>query len=247
MDTAGRANHDHKPSMLQDVPVHRPPEIGTLNEGLVTWVATDSKAVKDLAGVDGIWLVPGSPYADDGAAYAAARWARENDVPFLGTCGGLQYAVVELFRNVLGVADASHAESDGADDSNVVHPLACRLQGEERVVRPLDGTRFSRLMNGEPFVGMRYCGYGPGPDEVRRLVEAGMVVEATADDAGAEVIELPANRFYMLTLFQPHIGALAGKPLHPLLREFVRCARAYSRGRRAAVSRSVHAADRART
>jgi len=40
-----------------------------------------------------------------------------------------------------------------------------------------------------------------------------------------QVIELPANRFFVLTLFQPHIGALAGKPLHPLLGEFVRCAR----------------------
>lgn len=40
------------------------------------------------------------------------------------------------------------------------------------------------------------------------------------------MIELPANRFFVLTLFQLHIGAVAGKPLHPLLREFVRCARA---------------------
>jgi hypothetical protein len=55
-----------------------------------------------------------------------------------------------------------------------------------------------------------------------------MVIEATAEDAGAEVLELPANRFYMLTLFQPHIGALAGRPLHPLLREFVRCARRHA-------------------
>jgi CTP synthase (UTP-ammonia lyase) len=47
------------------------------------------------------------------------------------------------------------------------------------------------------------------------------------------VLELPANRFYMLTLFQPQVGALAGKPLHPLLREFVRCARAYAAGGRA--------------
>jgi CTP synthase (UTP-ammonia lyase) len=189
------------------------------------WAGTDSEAVQDLARFDGVWLVPGSPYADDGAAYEAVRWARENDVPFLGTCGGLQYAVVEYFRNVLGAASASHAEADGTDESNVVHALACRLQGEERLVRPVAGTRFSRLVNGEPFVGMHYCSYGPGPEEVQRLVEAGMVVEATAEDAGVEVIELPSNRFFMLTLFQPHIGALAGRPLHPLLGEFVRCAR----------------------
>ena len=195
------------------------------------WVATDRDRVRDLSEFDGVWLVPGSPYADDAAAYEAVRWARENDVPFLGTCGGLQYAVVEYFRNVLGAVDASHAESDGSDASNVVHALACRLQGEERIVRPVLGTRFSELVAGEPFVGMHYCSYGPGPDEVERLIEGGMVVEATAADAGAEVLELPANRFFMLTLFQPQVGALAGKPLHPLLREFVRCAGARSAAR----------------
>ena len=145
-------------------------------------------------------------------------------MPFLGTCGGLQYAVVEYFRDVLGVSDASHAESDGSDTSNVVHALACGLQGEERVVQPVPGTRFWELVEGKPCVGMHYCSYGPGPEEVERLVAAGLVVGATAVDAGAEVIELPSNRFFMLTLFQPQVGALAGKPLHPLLQDFVRCA-----------------------
>jgi CTP synthase (UTP-ammonia lyase) len=221
---------DRKPSH----PSHRELDaiLSMLGEDVsAEWVATDGDRIGQLAGFDGIWLVPGSPYADDAAAYEAVRWARENDVPFFGTCGGLQYAVVEYFRNVLGVCDASHAESDGERETNVVHALACGLQGEERPVRPIAGTRFARLVGGEPFVGMHYCSYGPGPDEVRRLVSAGMVVEATADDAGAEVIELPEHRFFMLTLFQPHIGALAGKPLHPLVREFVRCARAYAEGR----------------
>ena len=211
---------------------------GQLGEDVsAEWVATDEDRVRDLGEFEGIWLVPGSPYASDAAAYEAVRWARENDVPFLGTCGGLQYAVVEYFRNVIGALDASHAESDGSDVSNVVHAMACSLQGEQRVVRPVAGTRFSELVDDEPFVGMHYCSYGPGPGEVERLVEAGMVVEASAEDAGAEVLELPANRFYMLTLFQPQVGALAGKPLHPLLREFVRCARAYAHGRGAPVAR----------
>ena len=197
-----------------------------LGEGVdAQWVSTDGARVRDLDGFDGIWLTPGSPYADDAAAYDAVRWARERDVPFLGTCGGLQYAVIEYFRNVLGLASASHAESDGVDDTNVVRALACSLDGEERLVRPLAGTRFARLVDGEPFVGMHYCSYGPGTEALQRLVEGGMVIEATADDAEAEVIELPTNRFFMLSLFQPQIGAVAGKPLHPLLREFVRCAR----------------------
>jgi CTP synthase (UTP-ammonia lyase) len=215
---------------------------GQLGEGVSSeWVATDGDRVRDLGEFDGIWLVPGSPYADDAAAYQAVRWARENDVPFLGTCGGLQYAVVEYFRNVLGVFDASHAESDGSEETNVVHALACSLQGEERLVRPVAGTRFSALVGDQPFAGIHYCSYAPGPDEVKRLVGAGMVVEATAEDAGAEVLELPANRFFMLTLFQPQVGALAGKPLHPLLREFVRCAHVYARRRARAAGAAVTA------
>jgi CTP synthase (UTP-ammonia lyase) len=229
---------------MPDHPSHRELDAvrGMLGPDVVAeWVATDSGTIRDLAGLDGVWLVPGSPYADDDAAYTVVTWARENDVPFLGTCAGLQYAVVEYFRNVLGVASASHAEADGTGQSNVVHPLTCRLQGEERLVRPIAGTRFSRLVNDRSFTGMHYCSYGPGPGEVERLVESGMVVEATADDAGAEVIELPANRFFVLTLFQPHIGALAGKPLHPLLGEFVRCAREYAQRRGAGHADAVAA------
>jgi CTP synthase (UTP-ammonia lyase) len=190
-----------------------------------TWVPTDSARIDDLEGFDAVWLVPGSPYADDEAAYAAITWAREQDVPFLGTCGGLQYAVVEFFRNVLGEGTASHAESDGEGADNVVTALACSLQGQERLIRPVPGTRFAALVGSQSFVGMHYCGYAPDPRQVQRLVDGGLVVGATAEDAGVEVLELPENRFYLLSLFQPQVGSLAGKPLHPLLGEFVRCAR----------------------
>jgi CTP synthase (UTP-ammonia lyase) len=117
------------------------------------WVPTDGDRARDLGGFDGIWLTPGSPYVDDAAAYEAVKWSRERDVPFLGTCGGLQYAVIEYFRNVVGLASASHAESDGVDETNVVRALACSLNGEERVVRPIAGTRFSTLVNDEPVRG----------------------------------------------------------------------------------------------
>jgi CTP synthase (UTP-ammonia lyase) len=193
------------------------------------WAPTDGEQVKDLSAFTGVWLTPGSPYADDAAVYHVVRWARENDVPFLGTCGGLQYAVIEYFRHVLDVADASHAESDGAADGKVIRPLACSLHGQERVVRPVPGTRFARLVDNRPFVGMHYCNYGPGPAELQRLVQSGMMIEAAADDAEAEVIELPSNRFFMLTVFQPQIGAVASRPVHPLIREFVRCARRRAR------------------
>ena len=92
---------------------------------------TDELKVRDLSAYDGIWLVPGGPYRDDDAVVAAIREARTSDLPFLGTCSGLQYAVLEYARGVLGQTDASHAEADGEDPSNVVVPLAaCRARSE---------------------------------------------------------------------------------------------------------------------
>lgn len=181
------------------------------------WVSTDSGI--DVASYDGVWLVPGSPYADDAAALRAVSAARELGVPFLGTCGGMQYAVVAFVRDVLGEA-ATHAESDGVDDDNVVSSLACSLVGEERVVTPVPGTRFASWVTA-PFPGMHFCSYAPTESAVARLVDAGVVVDATAPDAGAEVLEFPDHPFFVTSMFQPHVGALAGAPVHPLVAAFV--------------------------
>ena len=60
----------------------------------------------------------------------------------------------------------------------------------------------------------------PTPEVVARLVEAGVVVGATAPDAGPEVLEFPDHPFYVTSMFQPHIGAMEGRPVHPLVRAF---------------------------
>jgi CTP synthase (UTP-ammonia lyase) len=185
------------------------------------WVPTDSEF--DITAFDGVWLVPGSPYADDAAVMAALTVVRERGIPFLGVCGGMQYAVLEWTRNVLGSA-ATHAESDGAGEDNAVAALACSLYGEERLVTPVPGTRFAGWQP-EPFVGMHFCNYAPTAEAVTALEKIGVVVGATADDAGAEVLEFPDHPFYVTSMFQPHIGALAGAPVHPLLRAFVEAVR----------------------
>lgn len=181
------------------------------------WVRTD--VGQDLATYDGVWLVPGSPYADDAAVYATIRAARETGQPFLGTCGGMQYAVIESIRNLVGFR-ASHAESDGVGDDNAVVPLACSLQGQARIVKPVAGSRFGSWVD-EPFAGRHYCSYAPSVESVGLLQKAGVVIGATAEDAGAEVLEWPGHPFFVTSMFQPHIGTLAGAPVHPLVREFV--------------------------
>lgn len=181
------------------------------------WVPTDSGL--DVTAYDAVWLVPGGPYADDRAVLAALTTVRERGIPFLGTCSGMQYAVVEYARSVLGVR-ATHAEADGESDDNVVSALACSLYGEERLVTPVPGTRFASWVP-QPFAGMHFCNYAPTAAAVDRLVASGVVVGATAPDAGAEVLEFPDHPFYVTSMFQPHIGALAGEPVHPLVTAFL--------------------------
>src|SRR5689334_21550728 len=75
------------------------------------WVATDGPDATRLDRFDALWIVPGTPYRDDRAVFAAIECARRDGVPILGTCGGFQHMVVEFARNVAGIADAAHAET----------------------------------------------------------------------------------------------------------------------------------------
>jgi CTP synthase (UTP-ammonia lyase) len=191
------------------------------------WVGSDTPGARALTGFDGLWVLPGTPYRDDAAVYAAIGWALDSGTPLLGTCGGFQYAAIALARRLAGVEHAAHAEVDPDAADAVIEELACSLVGEQREVTCVPGTRLAEICGSEPFAGFHWCGYGLAERFVARLEAAGVVVSARAPDAGVEGIELPAHPFFVATLFQPQAGALAGKPLHPLIRAFV----AASRGR----------------
>ena len=122
---------------------------------------------------DGVWLLPGTPYRDADAAFAAIRHCLATGTPFLGTCGGFQHALVELARSRAGVADAAHEESDPDAVDPVVSRLACSLVGEVRLVTPIPGTRFAAICGTEPFEGYHYCSFGLDPAYVEPLERAG--------------------------------------------------------------------------
>jgi CTP synthase (UTP-ammonia lyase) len=185
------------------------------------WVGTDTPDAMRTSQADAVWVVSGSPYRNDGVVYSAIESARESGQPFLGTCGGFQYAIVEFARNVAGIANADHAENAPDGINLVVGRLACSLIGQERPVTAVPGTRMSDLCGHAPFVGFHWCNYGLAPTFVDRLAERGLVVAAHADEAGVEAVELPDHRFFLATLFQPQVGSVAGKPLHPVIAAFV--------------------------
>jgi CTP synthase (UTP-ammonia lyase) len=206
--------------------------LGLMPAGAVDgWTATDSPRARDLAGAAGVWLLPGTPYRDEQAADAAVLHCLRTGTPFLGTCGGFQYACLTLARSLAGVQDASHAESGLAAGSVVVAPLSCSLYGEVREVRPVAGTQLAAICGVAPFPGYHYCGFGLAADFAPALQRAGVVVCATADDAGTEAIELPDHPFFLATAFQPQVGCGASGQLPPLLAAFLAAARQVATGR----------------
>jgi CTP synthase (UTP-ammonia lyase) len=182
-----------------------------------SWTATDTPEARDLESVDAVWLLPGTPYRDDAVAYAAVDYCRRSGKPFLGTCGGFQYACVELARTLAGVTGAAHAETDPDADELIVVPLQCSLYGETRQVEPVPGTRLAAICGDAPFTGFHWCGYGLSPRVEAQLQRAGVVISARAADAGAEAIELTDHPFFVATAFQPQVGATKSDALHPLI------------------------------
>lgn len=188
------------------------------------WIATDGPQAGHLAEFDALWILPGTPYRDDRPVYAGIQHARREGVPILGTCGGFQHMVVEFARNAAGIAGAGHAESDPDAGAQVIAPLQCSLVGEERTVSTVPGTLVAELCGEAPFSGFHWCSYGLAPAFLDRLVAAGLVVSATAADAGAEALELPGHPFFVATLFQPQVGSSQSRTLHPLIAALVHAA-----------------------
>lgn len=212
----------------ESVPAHRaiPPALqraaGALHrEVAFEWIPTEEvTSVSRIARFDGLWCVPASPYRSMEGALLAIRHARESAVPFLGTCGGFQHAVVEYARNVLGWADAQHAETAPGAARAVISPLACALVEATGVVRLFPGSRIAAAYGvSETTEGYR-CRYGLNPEFQAALVAGPL--RAAADDETGEIraVELDGHPFFVATLFQPERAALRGESA-PLVTAFV--------------------------
>lgn len=190
------------------------------------WLATtELTSPEDLVGYDAIWLVPASPYKNADAAFIAARYARENSVPFLGTCGGFQHALIEYARNVLGWQDAAHAETD-TEGRMVIAPLTCSLVEQSDAIELRANTLIARAYGREEIEEGYHCNYGVSPEFAQELEKGDMRV--TGWDAQGEIraVELVTHPFFIATLFQHERAALAGRPA-PLVQALLRAALNY--------------------
>jgi CTP synthase (UTP-ammonia lyase) len=178
-----------------------------------------------LIDYDGIWCVPASPYANTGAALSAIRFAREQDRPFLGTCGGFQHALLEFAQNVLGMPQVSHSEIDPAASDPLIAPLDCSLVEQTAEVFLAPDSKIAAAYGQTKIAEGYHCRYGLSR-KFERIFEKSDL-HAVGWDSNREVraVEHGQHRFFVATLFQPERAALR-KETPPLVRAFLESASA---------------------
>lgn len=181
------------------------------------WIGTeDAAAAEALDGFDAIWLVPGSPYRSEAGAVTAARTAREQAIPFLGTCGGFQHAMLEFARDVCGLGSADHAENRPEADDLLIVPLACSLVGHESAVNVAAGSLAERVLGAERTIERYHCSYGLSHAYLDVLRAHGMRFSGVDDAGEVRIAELPDHPFFFATLFQPELAGDGTRP-HPII------------------------------
>lgn len=191
-----------------------------------SWIHTSSITEpldSTLAVFDGLWCVPASPYASMDGALRAIRFARETHRPFLGTCGGFQHAVLEFARNVLGQAEADHAESNPTASMPLISPLSCSLVGASGRILFTPGSRVAQIYGSGETMEEYRCSFGVNPRFRSVLDDCSLKITGVDEHDDARVVELEDAPFFMGTLFQPERSAFKGVA-HPLIVEFVRAA-----------------------
>lgn len=180
------------------------------------WVPTESITTPEIfQHFDAVWVVPGSPYKNDAGAFMAITYARENNVPFLGSCGGFQYAVIEYARNVMSWHDAAHAETD-SEGRAVITPLSCSLVEQTGdIVIAADSviaTAYGKLTTHEGY----HCNFGVNDDFAKELQDYPLRISARDSEGDVRGVELPEHRFFVATLFQSERASLRNE-LSPLV------------------------------
>ncbi|MCD8391477.1 MAG: CTP synthase [Firmicutes bacterium] len=203
----------------------------------INWVdseeVTPETADELLKCSDGI-LVPGG-FGDRGieGMVVAAEYAREHDIPYFGICLGMQIAVIEFARNVLGYADANSSELN----PNTEHPVI-DLMPEQRDIEDLGGTMrlglypckladesLSRKIYENGLIYERHRHRYEFNNQYRtKITEKGMLLAGQSpDEKLVEIVEIPKNRWHIGVQFHPEFKSRPNHA-HPLFASFIKAA-----------------------
>ncbi|SHJ00704.1 CTP synthase C-terminal region-related (seleno)protein [Propionispora hippei] len=175
---------------------------------------------KDICDFDAFWCAPGSPYRSFKGAINAIRFARENNYPFIGTCGGFQHAIMEYAQNVLGMAEVNHEEYNPDASTFFISALSCSLLETTRKIYLKEGTK-SQEIYGQTEIEERYnCNFGLNGCFQDTFDKSGLHVAGVDSNGEVRIFELSPHRFYVATLFQPQLSSTPETP-HKLIVEYL--------------------------
>lgn len=216
---------------------------GSANEVKVNvkWVYSgdidDCNVAEILGGVDGILVAPGFGSRAIEGKISAIRYARENGIPFLGICLGMQMAVVEYARNVLGLKGAHSKEIDPMTEDPVIDLMESQKNVTEKGGTMRLGAWQCTLQKGTK----AYDIYGKEDISERHrhryelcmqylddLEKAGMKATGRNADTGlVDIVEVPSHPWFIGVQFHPEYRSKVENP-HPLFVGFVRAAMEYN-------------------
>ena len=205
----------------------------------IKWVQTDNiknkvSARKAFSDVNGILILPGFGSRGGEGKIRSSQYARENKIPFLGICLGLQCAVIDFARNVCGLKNANSTEFN----KNTKYPVI-DLMESQRAIKIKGGTMRLGAYDCEIKPGTKtYAAYRKKKISERhrhryevnnrfrnRLEKYGLIFSGVNSDLGVvEAIEIKDNPWFVAGQFHPELKSRVNKA-HPLFREFIRASK----------------------
>ena len=208
----------------------------------IEWIHSEELTVENvpkyLSKLDGILVAPGFGNRGTEGKIDAVRYARENNIPFFGICLGMQMAVIEFARNVVGLKDANSIEMD----ENCPNPVI-NLMEEQKSVTEKGGTmrlgawdcklepnsKVFAAYKSELISERHRHRYEFNNDYLKQITDAGLKVTGTNPETGlVEIIELENHPWFVATQYHPEYKSTVLKP-HPLFLDFVDAALQYSK------------------
>jgi CTP synthase len=224
---------------------------GFANKAKVRIEYFDSEKLDDaavLSKLDGILVPHGFGSRGSEGKIAAVKFAREQRIPYLGICFGMQFSVIEYARNVAGLAGANSSEVDPNTPHPVIDLLPEQREIEDKgatmrlgnwpcVLKP--GTRAYKAYGTERIAERHRHRYEFNPEYRQALEhEAGLVVSGTSPDGRlVEIVEVADHPWFVACQFHPEFASTPFRP-SPLFVDFIAAARKYA-GKRKSIAETV--------
>ena len=211
----------------------------------IKWVKTDKitndkSASKQFKDVDGILILPGFGSRGSEGKILSSKYARENNIPFLGICLGMQCAIIDFARHVCGLKGANSTEFNKRTKHPVIDLMesqkAIKIKGGTMRLGAYDctikaGTKTYSAYRSKKISERHRHRYEVNNRYKNRLEKAGMVISGVNDSLGVvETVEIGDHPWFVAGQFHPELKSRVNKA-HPLFREFIKASKKYSEKR----------------